>query len=595
MTSGIATGAEEETERGLDRRASAIVQALGRRSIVLIGLMGSGKSSTGRRLAQLLGLEFSDADAEIEAAAGLSITEIFARHGEAYFRDGECRVMARLLSEGPRVLATGGGAFMSEETRARIAAAGISIWLKADLDVLWRRVRKRSHRPLLQNGDPEETLRRLMEQRYPVYDKADITVLSRDGPQELVVEEVIAGLEFFLRFSQDPPPPIKPRLTPIPNCVGRPPESRANVKVELGSRSYSILIGDGLIGEAADHIRRLDSKAACAILTDENVARLHLPRLEEVLNAASIRHRCVIVPPGEGAKSFAEYARVCNALIEAKLERGDFILALGGGVVGDLAGFVAATLRRGMRFIQIPTTLLAEVDSSVGGKTGINAPLGKNLIGAFHQPSLVLADTLTLNTLPLREFRAGYAEIVKYGLIGNAGFFAWLEANWRDVFSGTSARIKAIATSCRAKAAIVAGDEYETADRALLNLGHTFGHALERLTRYDGLRLVHGEAVAIGLGCAFRFSSRRGLCPAQDVARVEAHLRAVGLPLHIGDVPGLQVSAAEIVEAMYQDKKVARGALTFILARAIGESFIAKGVEVGEVFAFLQDELSMGH
>lgn len=595
MTSGIATGAEEETERGLDRRASAIVQALGQRSIVLIGLMGSGKSSTGRRLAQLLGLEFSDADAEIEAAAGLSITEIFARHGEAYFRDGESRVMARLLSEGPRVLATGGGAFMNEETRARIAAAGISIWLKADLDVLWRRVRKRSHRPLLQNGDPEETLRRLMEQRHPVYEKADITVISRDGPQELVVEEAIAGLEFFFRFSQDPPPPIKPRLTPIPNGMGRPSGCRANVKVELGSRSYSILIGDGLIGEAADHIHRLDSKAACAILTDENVARLHLPHLEEVLSAASIRHCCVIVPPGEGAKSFAEYARVCNALIEAKLERGDFILALGGGVVGDLAGFVAATLRRGMRFIQIPTTLLAEVDSSVGGKTGINAPLGKNLIGAFHQPSLVLADTVTLNTLPLREFRAGYAEIVKYGLIGNAGFFAWLETNWRDVFAGTSARIKAIATSCRAKAAIVARDEWETGDRALLNLGHTFGHALERLTRYDGSRLVHGEAVAIGLGCAFRFSSRCGLCPAQDVARVEAHLRAVGLPLHIGDVPGLRVSAAEIVEAMYQDKKVAQGALTFILARAIGESFIAMGVEAAEVFAFLQDELSMGH
>ncbi|HTV33846.1 MAG TPA: 3-dehydroquinate synthase [Methylocella sp.] len=595
MTSGIATGAEDESERGLDRRAGAVVQALGQRSIVLIGLMGSGKTSTGRRLAQQLGLEFSDADAEIEAAAGLSISEIFARHGEAYFRDGERRVMARLLGEGQRVLATGGGAFMDEETRARIAAAGISIWLKADLDVLWRRVRKRSHRPLLQNSDPEETLRQLMEQRYPIYERADITVISQDGPQELAVEEVIKKLEFFLRFSRDTPPPVKPRLMPLPNCLGRPSESQANVRVELGSRSYSILIGDGLIGEAADHVRRRDPKAACAILTDENVAGLHLARLEQALDAVSIRHSCVIVPPGERAKSFAEYARVCNTLIECKLERGDFIIALGGGVVGDLAGFVAATLRRGMRFIQVPTTLLAQVDSSVGGKTGINAPLGKNLIGAFHQPSLVLADTATLDTLPEREFRAGYAEIVKYGLIGDAGFFAWLEAHWRDVFAGGSARIKAIATSCGAKAAIVSRDEHETGDRALLNLGHTFGHALERLTAYDGARLVHGEAVAIGLACAFRFSVRHGLCAPADAARLEAHLRAAGLPIHVGEIPGITASAAKIVEAMYQDKKVAHGALTFILARAIGDAFIAKDVETDEVLAFLQDELSLGN
>jgi len=584
-------------ERAPDRRAAQIVRAMGGRSIVLIGLMGSGKTSTGRRLAQQLGLEFVDADAEIEAAAGMSITEIFARHGEAYFRDGERRVMARLLNEGPRVLATGGGAFMNEVTRTRIAASGISIWLKADLDVLWRRVRKRSHRPLLHGGDPEQTLRALLEQRYPVYARADITVISRDGPQELAVEEAIEGLEFFLRFSPDPPPPASARdiaVFPRQPASKQAFASQARVKVELGARSYAILIGAGLIGEAAHHIRRLAPRAACAIVTDENVAKLHLPALEQALDAAFVRHSTVIVAPGEGSKSFAEYARVCNALIGAKLERGDMILALGGGVVGDLAGFAAATIRRGMRFIQLPTTLLAEVDSSVGGKTGINSPHGKNLIGAFHQPSLVLADTRALDTLPPREFRAGYAEVVKYGLIGDAGFFAWLEAHWRGVFEGGAERVHAIATSCKAKAAIVGRDEYEEGERALLNLGHTFGHALERITQYDGERLVHGEAVAIGMACAFRFSVRRGLCPAEDQARVEAHLFEVGLPVHLTGIKGWNAGAEEIVDAMYQDKKVKHGALTFILARAIGDCFIEKTVEASEILGFLQDELSLG-
>ncbi len=598
MSSGIATGAEGETEQALDRRAAQLVQALGRRSIVLIGLMGSGKTSTGRRLAQQLGLDFVDADAEIEAAAGMSITEIFAQHGETYFRDGERRVMARLLNEGPRVLATGGGAFMNEETRARIAASGISIWLKADLDVLWRRVRKRSHRPLLQSGDPERTLRSLLDQRYPIYARADITVTSRDGPQELAVEEAIDGLEFFLRFSSDPPELVAPTRSAVSNGQSatspQPYSSQARVDVKLGARSYAILIGAGLIAEAGHHIRRLAPRAACAIVTDENVASLHLAALEQALDEAFVRHTKVIVAPGEGSKSFTEYARVCNELIGAKLERGDIIVALGGGVVGDLAGFVAATLRRGMRFIQVPTTLLAEVDSSVGGKTGINSPHGKNLIGAFHQPSLVLADTNTLDTLPLREFRAGYAEIVKYGLLGDAGFFAWLEAHWRGVFAGGGERVHAIATSCRAKAAIVARDEFEEGERALLNLGHTFGHAFERITRYDGEKLVHGEAVAIGMACAFRFSARRGLCGKEDQARVDAHLQDVGLPVRLGSIPGFNAGAEEIVEAMYQDKKVKHGALTFILARAIGDCFIDKSVGASEILGFLQDELSMG-
>ncbi|MGQ0444192.1 MAG: 3-dehydroquinate synthase [Beijerinckiaceae bacterium] len=598
MSGGIGSGAETETDHARSRRAASLVSALGRRSIVLIGLMGSGKTSAGWRLAQELGLEFVDADEEIEAAAQLSITEIFARHGEEYFREGERRVMARLLSSGPRVLASGGGAFLNEETRAKIALSGISIWLKADHDVLWRRVRKRSHRPLLQGGDPEQTLRTLLEQRYPVYALADVTIVSRDGPHELAVEDIIAGIERFLRSEPGMLPLAGQGSMVLEQQQGAGPQPIANqaqVNVELGARTYPILIGAGLIAEAGTHIRRLAPRAACAIVTDENVAKLHLPALERALDEAFVRHSRVVVAPGEGSKSVAEYGRLCDALIGAKLERGDVIVALGGGVIGDLAGFAAATVRRGMRFIQVPTTLLAEVDSAVGGKTGINSPHGKNLIGAFHQPLAVIADTDTLKTLPPREFRAGYAEVVKYGLIGDAGFFAWLEANWRAVFAGGGARVHAIATSCKAKAAIVARDEHDEGERALLNLGHTFGHALERLTSYDGARLVHGEAVAIGMVCAFRFSARQELCGDQDQARVEAHLQEVGLPIRIAGIPGWNAGPEAILDAMYQDKKVAHGALAFILARAIGDCFIAKNVEASEILGFLQDELKRGH
>ncbi len=577
--------------------------------------MGSGKTSTGRRLAQRLDLPFVDADAEIEAAAGMSIAEIFAKHGEASFRDGERRVMARLLEDGPRVIATGGGAFLNEETRAKIAKRGLSVWLKADPDVLWRRVRKRSHRPLLQSPDPEKTLRALLEERYPYYARADVTVISRDGPHEVAVDEMISAIEFFLRFSPEPAAlPSMERLNPLPTAVAVPARSAAKgflfdatqgtyfdareterVEVRLGARSYDILIGPHLLAEAGAHVRRLAPGAACAIVTDANVAKLHLPELEASLDATAIRYSAVTVAAGESSKSFGVFAEVCDAVIAAKLERGDLVIALGGGVIGDLAGFAAASIRRGMRFIQIPTSLLAQVDSSVGGKTGVNSDHGKNLIGAFHQPSLVLADVEVLATLPPREFRAGYAEVVKYGLIGDAGFFAWLEANWRGVFAGGSDRIHAIATSCRAKAAIVARDEHERGDRALLNLGHTFGHALERLNHYDGARLVHGEGVAIGMALAFRFSVRSGLCARDDQHRVEAHLRDVGLPARLGDIEGLALDADQIIKAMYQDKKVERGALTFILARGIGDCFVAKSIDAAAVRRFLQDELSTGN
>ncbi len=587
MSSGISPAPISDDGRLHDRRAAPVLSALGGRPIVLVGMMGSGKTSTGRRLAQRLGLNFVDADVVIEQAAAMSIEDIFARHGEAYFRDGEKRVMARLLGEGPRVLATGGGAFMNAEVRERIAAEGVSIWLKADFDVLWKRVRRRTTRPLLNNAEPEVTLRRLIEERYPVYAQADITVQSHEGSHDDVVDEMMAQLEAFLASPDMASGHGKPTF-------GKNVSKLEKIGVKLGGRGYDILIGDGLIDEAGGHIKRLAPGAACAIVTDENVARHHLPALERGLDAAQIKHAKIIVAPGEGSKTYSVFERVCDEIIGAKIERNDLVVALGGGVVGDLAGYAAASVRRGMRFIQIPTSLLAQVDSSVGGKTGINSPYGKNLIGAFHQPSLVLADTGSLETLPVREFRAGYAEIVKYGLINDAALFNWLEASWQEVFAGGQARSRAIAKSCAAKAGVVARDERETGERALLNLGHTFGHALERVTGYDGSRLVHGEGVAIGMACAFRFSVQRGLCPAQDAERVAFHLRSVGLPTRFRDIAGWDAGAEQVLDAMYQDKKVEHGALTFILAHGIGKCFVAKAIDPGEALAFLKDELNAG-
>ncbi len=362
------------------------------------------------------------------------------------------------------------------------------------------------------------------------------------------------------------------------------------VPVALGERAYDIRIGAGLLAQLGDDVAAAGARAA-AIVTDENVARLHLDAARASLDAASITTSVAIVPAGESTKSFEHLETVCARLLESRIERGDVVIAFGGGVVGDLAGFAAAILRRGVRVVQVPTSLLAQVDSSVGGKTGINTKAGKNLIGAFHQPSLVLADTDVLDTLPDREFRAGYAEVVKYGLIDDAVFFGWLENNWRNVFQGGADRTKAIATSCASKASIVSRDEFETGDRALLNLGHTFAHALEAAVGYDGQRLVHGEAVAIGLSLAFRFSARLGLAAPEDAERVTSHLKAVGLPTEIRDIPGEIGTADRLLDLMAQDKKVKAGRLTFILARGIGRSFVAPDVPPQNAREFLKSAL----
>jgi 3-dehydroquinate synthase len=368
------------------------------------------------------------------------------------------------------------------------------------------------------------------------------------------------------------------------------PRTPTTVSVDLGERSYDILIGRDIIDGAGAEIAARLPGARMAIVTDANVADTHLRTLTRSLEAANVEYVSIVVPPGEGTKSFAAFETVIEALLEARIERSDAVLALGGGVVGDLAGFAAGTVLRGIRFVQMPTSLLAQVDSSIGGKTGINTSHGKNLVGVFHQPTFVLADSGVLDSLPEREFNAGYAEVAKCGLIGAPDFFAWLESNWRAVAAGWPEREHAIAAACMAKAAIVAADERESGIRALLNLGHTFGHALEAAAGYSG-RLLHGEGVSIGMVLAFGLSEKLGHCTRADVDRVIAHLSDVGLPTRISQIPGDDFDADELMALMAQDKKVKRGRLTFILAKGIGRAFIANDVPLETVRSFLEESL----
>jgi 3-dehydroquinate synthase len=366
------------------------------------------------------------------------------------------------------------------------------------------------------------------------------------------------------------------------------------VEVALGERAYDIVIGRGVLAGLGARVAALRPGARAAVVTDEYVATHWLRKTEASLLDAGIATSRIIVDEGEVSKSYEGLEFVCEELIAAKIERNDLVIALGGGVVGDLAGFAAAVLRRGVDFVQVPTSLLAQVDSSVGGKTGINSPQGKNLVGAFHQPLLVVADTAVLDTLSPRQFRAGYAEVAKYGVLGDQAFLAWLEANHADIFSGGAAREHAIATSCRAKAAIVMRDERENGERALLNLGHTFGHALEAATGFSD-RLYHGEGVAIGMVLAAEFSAQLGMIPQPDAARVKHHLAAAGLPTRLQDIAGFtqeKISADALLQLMAQDKKVKRGRLTFILLEAVGRAVIVPDVEPALVRNFLERKLA---
>ena len=366
---------------------------------------------------------------------------------------------------------------------------------------------------------------------------------------------------------------------------------REIVRVDLAGRSYDIIIGPGLLAEVGAQLKTILNRPKLVIVTDENLARLHLGTLKDGLDVAGINGETIVLPPGEGTKSFQHLAILCERLLENGVERNDTIAAFGGGVIGDLVGFASAILRRGISFVQFPTTLLAQVDSSVGGKTGINTGQGKNLIGAFHQPAAVIADLDLLRTLPERQFLAGYAEVVKYAFLGDHDFYRWLDANLIHLKQGeTQAQLHAVKICCRAKARIVAADETEQGERALLNLGHTFGHALEAATGYSD-RLLHGEAVAIGMGMAFRLSARLGLCSLTESEEVTGHLRRAGLPAAVTDCSLDLPDPPALLNIMHQDKKSRAGRLTLILLHGIGKAFIAKDIDERTLLAFLSAEL----
>ena len=548
------------------REIVRLPDALAGRSIVLVGIMGAGKTSIGRRLAARLGMPFLDADAEIEAAAGCTVSELFARYGEPAFRDGERRVIHRLLSAEPLVLALGGGAFLDPTTRATVRREGVSVWLRCKLPTLVRRVAGRDHRPLLANGDAAEILDRLMRVRHPIYAEADIVVDCGDESPDTTTSRVLDAVLGW-----------------------RAPR---RLSVSLTSAAYDVVIGERVLARAGALLAPVLQQKRAVIVTDEAVARLHLPALLDGLAETGIEAERVVVAPGESSKRLETYGQVVDSLLDAGVERRTAVIALGGGVVGDLAGFAAATTLRGLPFVQAPTTLLAQVDSSVGGKTGINTRHGKNLLGAFHQPRMVLADTGTLATLPPRELRAGYAEIAKAGLIGDAAFFEWCERNGAALLAGDrEVQAEAVMRACAFKAAVVGDDEREekpSDGRALLNLGHTFGHALEAEYAYGG-GLLHGEAVAVGLGLAFRLSARLGLCTDEEAERVVRHIAETGLPAELR-VLNRRFSAAALIGHMRRDKKVRDGALRFVLVRGIGQAFTSDDVPVQTVTELLRDE-----
>jgi shikimate kinase/3-dehydroquinate synthase len=538
------------------------------RAVVLVGMPGAGKSSIGRRLAACLGLPFVDADAEIEAAAGLPITEIFVRYGEAHFRDGERRVITRLLAGPPLVLATGGGAFADARTRAAIQASGaVSVWLRVPLAALLRRVAGREHRPMFLNADPREVLERLVAARHPLFAEAHVTVDCSDEPPEVTTRRVAEAIAAHRDLQ---------RLT-----------------VRLAERAYDVVVGQGLLARAGALIAPVLPAKRVVVISDSKVAPLHLPALRAGLAEAGIAILAEhLVPPGERTKCFAVVQAACETLVAAGADRRTAVVALGGGVVGDLAGFVAAITTRGLPFVQVPTSLLAQVDSSVGGKTGINLVHGKNLVGAFHQPRIVLADSGVLATLPPRELRAGWAEVAKHGLIAGDALWHWCEAHGPAAVAGDAASLAhAVLESCRLKGAVVAADEREESaegGRALLNLGHTFAHALEAETGYGGA-LLHGEALAVGLGLAASLSARLGHCAQEWPGRVIAHLQSVGLSARIGDLDR-GFSARQLIARMRKDKKARDGAMRFVLLKGPGACFTAGDVPEEAVEKLLLDE-----
>ena len=531
-------------------------------NIFLVGLMGAGKTTIGRILARKLGKRFIDSDHEIEARTGATIPWIFEIEGEASFRRREADVIRDLTAQEGIVLATGGGAVLNADSRAHLVSRGIVIYLRANVSSILVRTSHDKNRPLLQTADPRKKLEELTAEREPLYREIADLVIDTGRPNvQSMVQTILAQLDAL--------------ENPRPGTARNPPtqasmieQSSTFLNVELGERSYPIAIGAALLDDA-DLLARHIGGHKVAIVTNTTVAPLYLERIAAPLRAAGREVITIILPDGEEHKTWASLMTVFDALLAARCDRKTTLVALGGGVIGDLTGYAAASYMRGVPFVQVPTTLLSQVDSSVGGKTGINHPLGKNMIGAFYQPRAVLADTTTLDTLPARELSAGLAEVIKHGAIIDLAFFEWIEANiGRLMARDRAALAHAIARSCEIKADVVRQDEREGGLRAILNFGHTFGHAIEAGLGYG--QWLHGEAVGCGMVMAAELSQRLGHIDAATVARMRALVAAAGLPTVAPDL-----GTARWLDLMEVDKKNEGGAIKFILLKPLGAPSIS--------------------
>ncbi len=515
------------------------------RNVFLIGPMGSGKTAVGKHLARALNLEFCDADIELERRTGVNIPYIFEKEGEAGFREREREVIEALTARENVVIATGGGAVLLPGNREHLAQRGYVVYLKTSVAQQLERTRHSKQRPLLNNVDPETKLRSLMEQRAPLYESIASLTVTTDGQRVAVVCEQIVE-----------------KLKQHEQSIG---VSMQRLRVELGARSYPIVIGSGLL-DNVELLTEVISGRDAFIVTNEIVGPLYLQRLLTALPGK--RTASIALPDGESHKTLSTVSQIFDALVAARMNRDATIIALGGGVVGDMAGFAAACYQRGIDYIQMPTTLLAQVDSSVGGKTAVDHSGGKNLIGAFHQPRAVIADTATLSTLPDRELRAGLAEVVKYGFIRDVTFLHWIETNAAALLGrDPQALAYAIRRSCEIKAEVVGIDEREHGLRAILNFGHTFGHALETATGYG--EFLHGEAIAIGMRLAANMSHRIGWISSDDCSRVTRALTQLGLP-----VVAPRIGSVRALELMGMDKKVKEGKIRLVLLKSLGEAIV---------------------
>jgi len=543
-----------------------VAPAGGAGNIFLVGLMGSGKTTVGRALAKKLNKRFFDSDHEIEARTGASIPLIFEIEGEASFRQREADMIRELTAHEDVVLATGGGSILDPRSREFLKSRGLVIYLRAGVNSILQRTGHDKNRPLLQTADPRRRLEELTQQREPYYrEVADVVIETGRPNVQYLVQTIVAHLDSWAREKTNAS--FRDADTHSMDTSTETPIEPITLHVDLGERSYPIIIGQSLL--AGDG--RIASAVAgerAAIITNTVVGPLYLDAVAQSLRAAGKRVTEIVLPDGEEEKNWENLQSIYNGLLNDKCDRKTTIIALGGGVIGDMAGFAAATYMRGVPFVQVPTTLLAQVDSSVGGKTGINHPLGKNMIGAFYQPQAVIADTATLNTLPARELSAGLAEVIKHGAIIDARFFDWIEANISKLMARDPAALAyAIQRSCEIKADVVRQDEREGGLRAILNFGHTFGHAIESGMGYG--QWLHGEAVGCGMVMAADLSQRLGYIDAATRDRVTALVHAAGLP-HIAPDLGVE----RWLDLMQVDKKNEGGQIRFILLKPLGAPLI---------------------